>query len=216
MPIVHTIDIESGFRLALWELNEKQQELYKRIRLSSLEVKEYHKIKNEKRKLEWLGARHALHHLYESKERNTLIKDIHGKPYFEQKEEHLSLSHSSDMAVAMISDRLCGVDIQKMDPRIYKICQRILSDSEMKEIHSSDKDLLYPTLYWCAKEAIFKAYGKGKVDLQNDISVSGFELESGFYISQGIIRNEMAFIHLDLIAFEWKEYVILAANKKEV
>ena len=90
----------------------------------------------------------------------VLSYDEQGKPhlYLQNKEVFISLTHSGDYVGCMVSDRPCGIDIEKHKDREYeKIARRICTDLEIYGIETAKKffDL------WTAKESILKAYGSG-------------------------------------------------------
>lgn len=90
----------------------------------------------------------------------VLTYDEQGKPHLftDNGEVYVSLTHSGDYVGCMVSDRPCGIDIEKHKDREYeKIARRICTDLEIYGIETSKKffDL------WTAKESILKAYGSG-------------------------------------------------------
>lgn len=97
-----------------------------------------------------------------------LIYDDKGKPHMHLdddsvgdgavKEIYFSLSHSGDYVACMISDRPCGIDIEKHSDRPYeKIANRICTENERNDI--SSKEDFYT--YWTLKESALKAIGLG-------------------------------------------------------
>lgn len=93
------------------------------------------------------------------------IYDIDGRDAI-----HFSLSHSGDYVACMISDKPCGIDIEKhSEKREYeKIAARICTENEIKNV--SSKEDFYKI--WTLKESILKATGEGlsldmkKIDLK--------------------------------------------------
>ncbi|MDO4187516.1 MAG: 4'-phosphopantetheinyl transferase superfamily protein [Lachnospiraceae bacterium] len=121
-----------------------------------------------------------------------LTYDEKGKPHIYDNDGkdaiQFSLSHSGDYVACIVSDRECGIDIEKhSDRRDYeKIAKRICTESELKMIKSSEEfyDL------WTLKEAILKATGMG---LSLDMRKVEFVNDSNG-LSQEINNNEKTFI----------------------
>ena len=66
-------------------------------------------------------------------------------------------------AVAIDSGR-CGVDIEALDRDFSKGVRRILSARELS-LSGSDH---WPAAAWCAKEAMYKYYGRRGVDMARE------------------------------------------------
>ncbi len=90
----------------------------------------------------------------------TLAYDEKGKPYCSGKKVppvFFSLSHSGDYAACIISDRSCGVDIERIrDKNITSLANRVLAPEESKKITARE---FFET--WTVKESVLKALGTG-------------------------------------------------------
>lgn len=87
-----------------------------------------------------------------------------------QGQKKISISHSGDFVAVLLSDsEFYGVDIQMMKPKITNLAQKFLNNSELRLLESIDEEDLTKTLTacWCAKETLYKMYGKGFIDYQN-------------------------------------------------
>lgn len=87
----------------------------------------------------------------------------------------LSVSHCRDMVAVALSDRRCGVDVERLDRDFSKAAPRFLTDGE--RALSSDGRLA--AAVWCAKECLFKMYGHAGIDLRRDIVVGGIDFDGG-------------------------------------
>lgn len=85
-----------------------------------------------------------------------LEKDKNGKPYVKGFDGYISLSHSEDYAAACISDRPCGIDIEKLKYPSDALARRIFSDKEFASFKSSNESGLFFTKNWCELEALTK------------------------------------------------------------
>ena len=78
-----------------------------------------------------------------------------GKPCFANSPLHFSLSHSGNLAAALISDKPCGVDVEQVRPEVAeRLRERCLSDVE----RAQGCDFFE---IWTKKECIAKLDGRG-------------------------------------------------------
>jgi phosphopantetheinyl transferase (holo-ACP synthase) len=134
-----------------------------------------------KRKREWLGgrfaAKYATARLLEQIESldndmdwsgHVILADENGRPYLSANTENpaqscdISISHSESMAAAMaVNKGYCGIDIQKITPKVIKLMGRFCSPEE-KEIlqdffpFGPDEQAAPLTKLWAAKESLRK------------------------------------------------------------
>ncbi|MEG2282310.1 MAG: 4'-phosphopantetheinyl transferase superfamily protein [Rikenellaceae bacterium] len=95
-----------------------------------------------------------------------------GDPILEgsDKYSHISISHGAGKVAILLSNNLCGIDIESKNRHFDRIATRFLNEKERSII---TKDLL-PSA-WSAKEAIFK-YFKGKdIKFLSDFEITNFE-----------------------------------------
>ena len=85
-----------------------------------------------------------------------------GKPYIENG-PFISISHGSDVAGFIRSDKPVGLDIQAPTAQLGRIRNKFCHPDELKAVMESNNELEYLTLLWSAKEAVFKLYGEGLV-----------------------------------------------------
>src|SRR5690606_35147540 len=117
--------------------------------------------------------------------------DEHGKPYLLNFPHHISLSHSYDYAAVMVSeDRLVGIDIEIIKDKIERVAKKFLSPEELDFI---DPQHAIEHLYicWCAKESVYKLYGKNNVSFLNNIRLTPFHwAESGTFKASLNLKDE--------------------------
>jgi len=144
--------------------------------LSNLEQIYLNKLTSDKRKREWLGGRFAAKYVAAgmlARNQNAVpwlklavIADKNGRPFLapDKKEcdlPDISISHSGELAAAMaVSKGLCGIDIQKVTGRVFKVRDRFCTPSEAHllsfycERSAAQSSSL--TMLWAAKEALRK------------------------------------------------------------
>ena len=101
-----------------------------------------------------------------------LRKDDRNRPYFDQSDYHISLSHSFPFVAAIISHKKSvGIDLERFGRQVGKIGPRFLSAEEWNRWQDSHSDL---TKAWTCKEAIYKAMGVPGLAFQQDIQLPSF------------------------------------------
>ncbi|MBK8656075.1 MAG: 4'-phosphopantetheinyl transferase superfamily protein [Haliscomenobacter sp.] len=172
MPFVDLGHLEPGARLGLWEIREQENWFLERVALSEEEAAQLAPIKGQRR-VEFLAARKLVHLLSEARYRHPLVKDPSGKPHLPELSFSVSISHSRGYAAAILAEGAVGIDIQHIVEKIGRIAPRFLNPEEVSAIYP-DTRLEALHVYWCAKEALFKAYGKGQVDFCRHLRVLPF------------------------------------------
>jgi phosphopantetheinyl transferase len=102
----------------------------------------------------------------------VLRKDDRNRPYFDQSDYHISLSHSFPFVAAVISyKKRVGIDLERFGRQVEKIGPRFLSAEEWNRWQNSHADL---TKAWACKEAVYKAMGVPGLAFQQDIQLPSF------------------------------------------
>ncbi len=87
---------------------------------------------------------------------DEIVYNEYGKPYFKNNPIFFNVSHSGDYTVLLVSDKECGIDIQKLTFKknvINKVCTEI----EKNNI----KNAFDFTKIWVKKESYVKMIGQG-------------------------------------------------------
>ena len=136
------------------------------------------------------------------------------KPLLSNGKLHFSISHCGEFAAAIVSERNCvGIDVELVSPKIELVKARFLSLPELNlaAINSigllalnDESQILYKlhTLFWSAKESIFKWYGKGHLSFKNNMSLNQlfFEKDHGF-IKANFIKDEKVDLKIEFRFF---------------
>lgn len=175
MPLIQLQPIHELSAWALWRIDEDLDELG-RLELCDQERADLEMIHNGRRRMEWLGARNALHKIIESQmiEKMNIRKDSFGKPFLVDSSHHISIAHSFPYAAA-IFNRMnpVGIDLEKIQSKVRKIEGKFLSDDE---ISSCNGDIVKLTVYWCAKEALYKLYGRKLLIFRENLHIEPFQM----------------------------------------
>lgn len=178
MPIVYNKNFTEDSVLAIWKIEETEEELFSGLQLKQHELDLISSFNNGKRLMHWLSTRLLLRTLLNTTDYIDCQFDEDGKPYLVNIDSQISLSHSYDYAAVLISKTCAvGVDIELIKHKIKTIKHKFLSDVELAQKQIGDNtDGLY--VCWCAKEAIYKWYGKKGLEFRQHIHMKSFKLKS--------------------------------------
>jgi hypothetical protein len=96
-----------------------------------------------------------------------------GKPYLKGRKERMSISHShSKVAVMLDEQKETGIDIELIRDKVLNIRHKFLSEKELTDIEADDIEKYL--VYWAAKEALYKIYGRKKVNFKEHLFVEPF------------------------------------------
>lgn len=173
---------QSGW--ALWFITEQESEL---TEASGEQVDS--SIVSYTKRLEWLAGRALLKSLVEQcgLEFNGITKDEFGKPFLKGYSNPISLSHSYPYVAAQIDTKVeVGIDLEQPKSKLLNIANRVLSATEFKD---AGNDVIKHCIYWCAKEAMYKSYGKRGLHFADHLLISPFELKRSGDLAGRIIAN---------------------------
>jgi phosphopantetheinyl transferase len=171
MPVRFQKKCESGAHLLVWEAKENPEALFASLPSTILTDAEYLTAKTEQKKLELLCSRVAIRHLAAGLDVDFdgIKKDKHGKPYLVGTPWQMSITHSKMfMAVVMHPSKAVGVDIERPQEKMWRIKERLFTSAEIIDIGD---DLNRMSIYWSAKEALYKLYGRRGTDFRENLKV---------------------------------------------
>jgi 4'-phosphopantetheinyl transferase len=203
MPVIFN-QYQNTFRLALWSLNEPLSFFEEKTQLSAADKIKYSKIKNETRKKEWLAVRLLLHDTLGFWPQITYTET--GKPLLQNHSRHLSISHSKSMVgILLCTSTHSGIDIEPLNRSIDKVAFRFLSEQEQQYIDSHP--MKYSRIiYWCAKEAIFKAVNESNILFSKQIFITEV---TDMGTMQGTFTSPKEQVNFNLNYIELEEHIIV-------
>lgn len=184
MSVFVTKTIEGNGQLVIWKIEESEHFFKSQLALSVQQSQELDK-KHQKRRLEWLASRHLIQKMSQGVPYEV---DEYGKPYFPNLPLHLSISHSGKFAAVATHHQSLGIDIQKITPKINRIAHKFLR-AEEKECLSETHSLEHIHVFWGAKEALYKAYGKKELDFRAHIFIEPFSFSKAGDNIQGSVQK---------------------------
>jgi len=174
MPFLKKI-VHPEYVVGLWHIAETSEELLGKVKLSDEDEHTYGCFSNERRKREFLAARHLLHLL--AGENCHLDYHPNGRPVLNVPEKWISISHSVSMVAVIIASKPAGIDVEETSRNIEKVAGRFLSSEELEWTGSKDQTEFLRLICWCAKEAVYKLSDSTEVDFSKQIIVCPFNLD---------------------------------------
>lgn len=171
MPLQDLRIVNHGM-VALWRITENEKELASMAGPVVCPEEVVHTLK----RLEWLAGRATIKQLTEKMGQpyNGLEKDEFGKPFLIGLSHPISLSHSYPYVAAQIHVSIpVGIDVEQPQQKLLKIAHRVLN---AEEFHDAGNDPVKHCIYWCAKEALYKIYGKRSLIFAHHLEVAPFSL----------------------------------------
>lgn len=206
MPLVHSEKIEENSTLLLWKLIENETDLRNNLG-STYNYTDLNAITHPQKKREWLASRLLVKTLAEQFGifYEGTHKDEHGKAFLVNNDSHISITHTADYVAAVINSYSpVGIDMEKTDEKLRRTAKKYLSDTEFTDARDNLSSLC---VYWCAKEALYKLYGKKKISFKDSIYIHAFfEAENQVY---GILTDDDRIIN-SRIHLRWFDTYCLA------
>lgn len=208
MPVYKLVKTDVDATYLLWHITESVEDLLKQVSFSVSEQEAWQQITHPRKQQEWLAVRVALKYLlHKSGYAYTgLYKDHLGKPNLLNSSLHISIAHCFPFAVAFLDKKNpVGIDIQLPHKKLHKVKHKFLNDEEIKD---SEGDLEKLCIYWCAKEAAYKAYSRKTLSLKQHIKLASFTKSC-----KGVLWGELASRPLT-ISYTFHERYVLAWCEK--
>ncbi len=187
MPIFYQQNIDNDTKLGIWKIEEEEDFFLK-------EVMAQRNVSHPHKKLQHLAGRYLLKYLFTDFPVSLIRIADTRKPFLQNEAYHFSISHCGDYAAAIVSrSKRVGIDIEIPTGKILKIEHKFLHPDERLMIddwEEGDRSRLL-TLFWSAKEAMFKWWGNGEVDFSDMLRVSGSQPNDQGQLSSNFIKGDV-------------------------
>lgn len=210
MPLISLQQNSQSIHLAVWEITESHDELLAMLSSEILTDAELVDIHHPLKQVEFFASRLCIQALANRLNINYLgiKKDESGKPFLVGTDWHLSLTHTIKyIVVAMHPTNALGIDMEKPSEKLRRVAHKFLTETELKE---AGDDLEKLCIYWSAKEALYKLYGKKKVSFIEHLHVSPFVKNDEFLIGKIQLPDYEAIIKMQ--ATNWGDYWLVVAG----
>ncbi|WP_312698198.1 4'-phosphopantetheinyl transferase family protein [Sphingobacterium mizutaii] len=183
MSLAYLKELDAHSRIALWKIEETEEELVAMLQLDESELSKLKSLAKGKRTLHWLATRALLRYLLQTPDYISCPSDSNGKPYLPDFPYEISLTHSYDYAGVMLSSAgACGIDLEIVKEKVDRIKNKFLKPEELAFIEDGQRvDQLYAC--WCAKEAVYKLQGNRGVSFYHNMTIEPFR-----YTQQGVMK----------------------------
>ncbi len=166
---------------------ESSQNLFAKIKdvLSAKELIFYKTIRNEERKIEWLGTRILLKSILGKY--SEIFYDENGKPFIKEK-KFISVTHSkSYVALIVGTDSRLSADMEFLSDRIYKTAHKFVPAEELSRF-PEEEFIQRAYLHWCVKETLYKIKGTGGYDFKKDFVLAPFQIHKEGIVEASILQ----------------------------
>ena len=166
MPLIEDRKVGQN-RLGLWKIDGSE------IRFESEfpEISKKLSVRHPRTQLQRYASRLLIHEMLGKLP--EVWKDEHGKPHLKEVEMEISISHTEGYAAILLGSGKLGVDVQHYKPNVLKVRDRFLDDRELLLA----QDIETTTLFWAAKEAVYKYNALPGLDFRDPITVHSIEPE---------------------------------------
>jgi phosphopantetheinyl transferase len=192
----------------VWHIEEDEESLLTLILPDDACPEE---IANPRKRLEWLAGRALLKKMIEENRLayQGIIKDEFGKPFLRNLPHQISLTNSFPFVAVQIHPEISvGVDLEQPRPKLFSVMRRVLTDDEWSDGANNLKKLC---VYWCAKEAMYKIYGKRSLIFTEQILIKPFSLANEGSL-EGSIHDEAEIRQIVLDYAVEPQYIFVTTN----
>lgn len=191
MPLHSVTSLSSSVVLGLWHLQESASELKEQLPHAEQYVALAPLGRDAARTTQWWAGRVLVHRLLPTFTTAVpmLHNNEHGRPFFPALPEYaVSLSHSGEWLAALVATQGCvGIDIELIRPKAQKLASRFLSEAEW--VNAGDETTKY-SLYWSAKETLYKLHSRRGLVFKKQIMLNPFRLrDAGVLTGHLLLEN---------------------------
>jgi len=174
MPVYQIKNISESIKVGVWKIEESENALRELVSDKVLGKSIAPQTNNEIKLKQWLATRCLLSSFFKDAE---IVYDSFGKPSLDNG-WFISISHSNEYVTIIVNKKNdCGIDIEKVSSKVERIKHKFLSENDLKVVKTKEE----LTLYWGAKEALYKCYGKKEVLFIENLFIEGYCLGSKLF-----------------------------------
>jgi phosphopantetheinyl transferase len=200
MPIYQIKNVSKQSKIGVWKITETEDELLNVFSRKGFDKSNILETKSKQRLKQWLATRLLLCEFFDNV---TISYDIYGKPILDNN-WFISISHSNDFVAINLNKKThCGIDIEKTSSKIDRIKHKFLNPSDLKNVTSLEQ----LTLYWGAKEALYKCYGKKEVLFIEHLFIENFNENNDSF--KGKISMPDFKIEIPMVWEKIEDYVLV-------
>ena len=209
MPLLKSIALNDYTQLLVWKITETFDELFNSVALKDVTLSRVENMKSEGHQKGFLSVRRLL--MQASYTDFDLYYDEFGKPHLKDG-KHISISHSHDFSVIVLSDVNIGVDLEILKDKTLKLAPRFMDVSHLENLNKEDQ-LIKATVVWGIKEAVFKLKNEIGISFKDHIFEDDFMLTDKKCTVELRIENRVE--HFNVVFDFIENYVFVCAFEKK-
>lgn len=200
MPLYKTITIDTRTKALIWKIEETEEWLSEGMELTPHCQDRLAGMKSEIHRRGFMSIRHLLAEVgYSDKD---LRYDDFGKPHLKDG-KYISITHSREFTGIIVSDdRPVGIDIEKQREKILRIAHKFTPLEEYHTLANEEALIRKLTIVWCAKESIYKLYGKKGLLFLENINVQDFDFDTEKTTAQVRFDGKTSTFEINFLEFE--------------
>lgn len=205
MPLLKTISLPRNTQLLVWKITETFDELLNSIALKEVSLTRLHGMKSESHQKGFLSVRRLLAEVGYSD--FDLYYDEFGKPHLKDG-KHISISHSHDCSVIVLSNEIVGADLELLKEKTLKIAPRFMETFHLENLSLEDQTKK-ATVVWGIKESVFKIKNEKGISFPDHIFEKAFALSDKKCVAELQFNNRVEYF--DVVFDFIEDYVFVCA-----
>jgi len=210
MPLVRNLKVLKDIQLGIWHITENVDELISQLYLNKEEFEILNNFKTESRKKQWLSYRVLIRNLVKIDTIYKIHYTLNGKPYLVNPPRNISVSHSLKYSATLITknkDSHLGIDIEFIDNKPKKVKHKFLNPIELINLSVNPTDEKY-TIYWSAKESIYKCYDKFEISLKENIFIYSLKKHNKHWIAKAKLYFKNKTEYFEIYCERIEDYIL--------
>lgn len=159
-------------KLYFWKITEDIKLLFQSVSLKDSSLARLNGMKSESHQKGFLAVRMLLQEAGYTD--FDLYYDEFGKPHLKDG-SHISISHSNDFSMIVISNVNIGADIEIVKDKALKIAPKYMDISHLLNL-SKEEELKKATVVWGIKESVFKLKNEAGISFKDHIFEDKFKI----------------------------------------
>jgi phosphopantetheinyl transferase len=205
MPLLKIIALNDYTQLLVWKIAETFDELFRSVALKDVSLVRLESMKAESHQKGFLGVRRLL--MEAGYTDFDLYYDEFGKPHLKDG-KHISISHSNDFSVIVLSDQNIGADLEILKDKTLKLAPRFMDVSHLDHLSEEDR-LKKATVVWGIKESVFKIKNEVGISFKDHIFENDFRLADKKCTVELRVNNKVE--HFTIVFDFIENYVFVCA-----
>ena len=209
MPLHKIIHINENTTAYFWHITEDVTSLFRAVSLRDTSLFRLEGMKSEEHQKGFLAVRMLLQYLGYTD--YDLTYDEAGKPHLSDG-KHISISHSHEFSCICISNKLMGIDLEKLKEKTLKIAPRFMEVKHLENL-SVLEQMEKATVVWGIKESIFKIKNEKGISFPEHIFEDEFSFSDGKCSAELHFNNQIEKFTIQFYKVEDYIFVCAFPNK---